>query len=211
MGISLEEVVESIAQTAIKREDYFSELDGICGDGDFGYSLARGFERVLEEWNALDRTLPGNFLKDVAKIIMKEVGGVSGSIWGTAFLRAGKALGLDSAITRDNVVPVLRAVIEGIKVRGNCELGDKTYLDTLIPTVDAIERAIDEDQDSASIFKLAAEASYDAAEKTRTMLAKRGRASYTGERSIGTLDAGSVALAEMIQAIYQKNETKGEK
>lgn len=211
MFTNLELVINTIAKTAIKRESYFSELDGICGDGDFGYSLARGFEKVLENWNLLDRNLPGSFLKDIAKVIMKEVGGVSGSIWGTAFLRAGAALGQDEAITRENVILILRAIIEGVKARGKCELGDKTYLDTLIPTVDAIEEALISSQDTASILGIAANVAQRAAENTRPMIAKRGRASYTGERSIGTLDAGSVALAEMIKEINLVFESKGEK
>lgn len=211
MFTNLELVINTIAKTAIKRESYFSELDGICGDGDFGYSLARGFEKVLENWDLLDRKLPGNFLKDIAKVMMKEVGGVSGSIWGTAFLRAGVALGQDETVTRENVILILRAVIEGIKARGKCELGDKTYLDTLIPTVDAIEEALIAGQETASIMEIASNVAQCAAENTRPMLAKRGRASYTGERSVGTLDAGSVALAEMIKEITQEYESKGEK
>ncbi len=105
------------------------------------------------------------------------------------------SLGTKEAVGREDVVPMLRAVIEGIKKRGNCDLGDKTYLDTLIPTTDAIETAINEGKSDLEILDIATQVSADAAEATRPMLAKRGRASYTGERSIGTLDAGSVAVA----------------
>ncbi|NLC29581.1 MAG: DAK2 domain-containing protein, partial [Chloroflexi bacterium] len=89
MTKDIEFVVKSIADTALKNEQYFTELDAVVGDGDFGYSIARGFEKTLEKWDEIDRTDPGTFLKEVAKIIMASVGGVSGSIWGTAFLRAG--------------------------------------------------------------------------------------------------------------------------
>ncbi len=196
-------VVKSIADTALKNEQYFTELDAVVGDGDFGYSLARGFEKVLEKWEDIDRTNPGIFFKEVAKIIMGSVGGVSGTIWGTAFLRAGMTLGTNETVRKEDVVPILRAVIEGIKKRGNCELGDKTYLDTLIPTTDAIETAIIEGKDALEILDIATQVSTEAAEATRSMLAKRGRASYTGERSIGTLDAGSVALATMIKSLNE--------
>ncbi|MFA5612559.1 MAG: dihydroxyacetone kinase subunit DhaL [Anaerolineaceae bacterium] len=201
MTKDIEFVVKSIADTALKNEQYFTELDAVVGDGDFGYSIARGFEKTLEKWDEIDRTDPGTFLKEVAKIIMASVGGVSGSIWGTAFLRAGISLGTKEEATREDVVPTLRAIIEGIKKRGKCELGDKTYLDTLIPTTDAIEIAINEGKNDLEILEIATKVSADASEATRTMLAKRGRAAYTGERSIGTLDAGSVALATMIKAL----------
>ncbi len=199
----VEFVVKSIADTALKNEQYFTELDAVVGDGDFGYSLARGFEKVLEKWDEIDRTNPGAFLKENAKIIMSSVGGVSGTIWGTAFLRAGMTIGTNDTVTKEDIGPMLRAVIEGIKKRGNCELGDKTYLDTLIPTTDAIEAAISEGKDALAILDIAAQVSADAVEATRPMIAKRGRASYTGERSIGTLDAGSVALATMIKALSE--------
>ncbi len=203
MSKDIEFVVRSIADTALKNEAYFSELDAVCGDGDFGYSIARGFEKVLEHWDEIDRTNPGTFLKEIAKIIMGAVGGVSGTIWGTTFLRAGMSLGTKEAVGKEDVVPMLRAVIEGIKKRGNCDLGDKTYIDTLVPTTDAIEAAINEGKSDLEILDIATQVSADAAEATRPMLAKRGRASYTGERSIGTLDAGSVAVATMIKALSE--------
>ena len=199
----VEFVVKSIADTALKNEQYFSELDAVVGDGDFGYSIARGFEKVLEKWDEIDRTNPGTFLKEVAKIIMSSVGGVSGTIWGTAFLRSGMTLGTNETVHKEDIVPMLRAVIEGIKKRGNCDLGDKTYLDTLIPTTNAIETALNEGKSDLEILDIATQVSAEAAEATRPMIAKRGRASYTGERSIGTLDAGSVALATMIKSLSE--------
>jgi len=204
MSKNVEFVVKSIADTALKNEQYFSDLDAVCGDGDFGYSIARGFEKVLTEWDNIDRTNPGTFLKEVAKIIMSAVGGVSGSIWGTTFLRAGMTLGAKEEVSKEDIVPMLRAVIEGIKKRGNCDLGDKTYLDTLVPTTDVIETALAEGKDALEILDLATQVSADAAEATRPLIAKKGRAAYTGERSIGTLDAGSVALATMIKALNEE-------
>jgi len=88
-----ERFVRTIADVAIQNEQYFAELDGVCGDGDFGISLAAGFNKVIEQWEALDRTTPGSFLKGVSMTIASRVGGVSGAIWGTAFLRASIAAG----------------------------------------------------------------------------------------------------------------------
>ncbi|MDW7755376.1 MAG: dihydroxyacetone kinase subunit DhaL [Brevefilum sp.] len=201
MRKDVEFVVRKIAETALENEDYFTELDGVVGDGDFGYSLARGFEKVVAEWDSMDHSLPGNFLKKVGMTIMSSVGGVSGTIWGTVFLRSGMNLGDKTEITRDDVISTLRAAIEGIKQRGKCDVGDKTYLDTLVPTVDALEKAFDESKSDSEALTIAAEVSAEYAEATRQMIAKRGRAAYTGERSIGTLDAGSVAVAKIFEKI----------
>jgi len=199
MSKDVEFVVKQIAETILKNEGYFSELDGVVGDGDFGYSLARGFEKVLAEWDKIDHSVPGNTLKAVAQLLLSSVGGVSGTIWGTAFLRAGMALGNKTEITGDDVIAMLRSAIEGIKKRGNCDLGDKTYLDTLVPTVNALEDAFAKGMNDNEALDVAAKVAAESAESTRQMIAKRGRASYTGERSIGTLDAGSVAVAEIIK------------
>jgi phosphoenolpyruvate---glycerone phosphotransferase subunit DhaL len=201
----VEAYVRLIAQTALDNEKYFSELDGVVGDGDFGYSLARGFEKVLEDWDQLDHSSPGNFLKKVATSIVSRVGGVSGTIWSTAFLRAGIALGqkAEADITGDDVIAMFRSAIEGMKKRGQSDLGDKTLLDALVPAVDQLEQSLKEGKDVATSVEDAAIVARKQAEDTRSMIAKRGRASYTGERSIGTLDAGAVAVAVMFENVSQ--------
>lgn len=201
MSKDIEFVVRVIADTVLKNEAYFSELDGVVGDGDFGYSIARGFEKVLNEWENLDHSLPGNFLKKVSSTIVSAVGGVSGTIWGTAFLRAGMVLGSKTEITRPDVIAMFRSAIEGIKKRGNCDLGDKTYLEALVPAVDSLEKAFNEGKDTQTALNESAMVAREGAEATRTMIAKRGRAAYTGERSIGTLDAGAIAVAVVLEAV----------
>jgi phosphoenolpyruvate---glycerone phosphotransferase subunit DhaL len=201
MTKNAEFVVQVIAKTVLENEQYFSELDGVVGDGDFGYSIARGFEKVLQEWDNLDHNLPGNFLKDIAKTIMSSVGGVSGTIWGTSFLRAGGSLGTKTEIVWTDVIAMFRAAIEGIKKRGNTDLGDKTLLDALVPAVDRLEKAFNEGKDTETALEEAAVVARECAEATRPMIAKKGRAAYTGERSIGTLDAGAVAMAVLFEAV----------
>lgn len=201
MSKDLEFVVQVIAKTVLENEQYFSELDGVVGDGDFGYSIARGFEKVLQEWDNLDHSLPGNLLKKIAQVIMGSVGGVSGSIWGTSFLRAGMSLGTKTEVERADVIPMFRATIEGIKKRGNTDVGDKTLLDALAPAVDRLEKAFNEGKDTATALEEAAVVARESAEATRPMIAKKGRAAYTGERSIGTLDAGAVAMAVLFEAV----------
>lgn len=201
MSKDVEFVIKTIADTALANEAYFSELDGVVGDGDFGYSIARGFEKVLGEWDNIDRSLPGNFLKKVSSLFISAVGGASGTIWGTAFLRAGMTLGNKETVTQEDVIPMFRSAIEGIKKRGNSDLGDKTLLDALVPAVDALEKALAEGKSGSEALDEAAIVARERAEATRPMLAKRGRAAYTGERSIGTLDAGAVAMAVLFEAV----------
>jgi dihydroxyacetone kinase phosphoprotein-dependent L subunit len=200
-------VVRVIAQTAVDNETYFSELDAVVGDGDFGYSLARGFEIVLSDWDTLEYDDAGGLLKKTAIVLTKRIGGTSGPIWGTAFLRAGAALSGNADPSGADVIAALRASIEGIKQRGNADLGDKTLLDALVPAVDELEATLGEG--SGVALGRAAVRAREAAEGTKGMLAMRGRASYTGERSRDSADAGAIGIAVMLEAVskaWQESE-----
>jgi dihydroxyacetone kinase phosphoprotein-dependent L subunit len=192
-------VVRTIAQTAVDNETYFCELDAVVGDGDFGYSLARGFEIVVSDWEAMEYSDIAGLLKKTAITLTKRIGGTSGPIWGTAFLRAGGALTDKPQPTGDEVIAAFRAAIEGIKQRGNTDLGDKTLLDALVPAVDVLEAELPNGAGQA-IGKAAVKAR-ESAEATKGMLAQRGRASYTGERSRDSVDAGAIGVAVMFEAV----------
>ena len=192
-------VVRTIAQTAVDNETYFCELDAVVGDGDFGYSLARGFEIVVSDWGAMEYSDVSGLLKKTAITLTKRIGGTSGPIWGTAFLRAGGALADKPQPTGEDVIAAFRAAIEGIKQRGNTDLGDKTLLDALVPAVDVLEAELPNGAGTA-IEKAAVQAR-QSAEATKGMLAQRGRASYTGERSRDSADAGAVGIAVMFEAV----------
>ncbi|WP_405591595.1 dihydroxyacetone kinase subunit DhaL [Streptomyces sp. NBC_01190] len=199
----LEFTVRTIAQTSVDNEREFSELDAVVGDGDLGHSLARGFEVVLADWDSFDRASPSVFLKKIALVISQRVGGTSGPLWGTAFLRAAGAVNDRTELTGDDAVAMLRAAAEGIKTRGKSDLGDKTLLDALIPMTDALERELHgaRHEDAAELARSAASAARGAAEATTPMQAMRGRPSYTGERSIGSPDAGAMAVAVIAESV----------
>jgi len=134
--ISMQDVelaVKTIASTALRNEKYFSELDAAAGDADFGVSLASGFRAIENDWDQLDRASIGNFLLRISMLITRNVGGCSGPIWGTAFMRAGMLSKAQSALTLNDVQAMLTAAIEGIQQRGGAEAGDKTLLDALFP------------------------------------------------------------------------------
>jgi len=204
-------VVRTIAQTAVDNEKYFGDLDAVVGDGDFGYSLARGFEKLLLDWDTLKHDTIGTFLKQVSIIITSRIGGTSGPIWGTAFLRAATMIGDKQELGKADVIVMLRAAIEGIKKRGQTDLGDKTLLDSLIPAVDQLEQAFNAATDVPTALNQAAQVARERADATRELVAKRGRASYAGERSVGTLDAGAVAVAvmfEQVSSIWAQQEVQ---
>jgi dihydroxyacetone kinase phosphoprotein-dependent L subunit len=201
----LDLVLTTMASTIVDNADYFAQLDSIVGDGDFGYSLRNGWEVVLSDYATFDHASAGAVLKKVGLTLTSKVGGVSGPIWGTAFLRAGVAAGDRTELAPEDVIAMLRAAITGIMARGGAALGEKTLLDALIPATDSLESAIGDPafqgDHAVAAIQRAADVAVKAAEETKGMLAMRGRAAYTGERSIGSVDAGATAIGVILQAI----------
>jgi dihydroxyacetone kinase phosphoprotein-dependent L subunit len=200
----LDLVINTMAKTIVDNADYFAQLDSIAGDGDFGYSLRNGWEVVLADYDGWDRPNAGAVLKKIGLTLSSKVGGVSGPMWGTAFLRAGVTAG-EQDLTPDLVIEMLRAAIAGIMARGGASLGDKTLLDALSPATDSLEAsfkdpATAEDHGTAAVQQ-AANVAVKAAEDTKGMLALRGRAAYTGERSRDSVDAGATAIGVILQAV----------
>jgi dihydroxyacetone kinase-like protein len=207
-SISLSDVegaVRTVADTAIQNERYFSELDGACGDGDFGTSLATGFRAVLGKWETLDRSSIGTFLSGIGVVITSNVGGCSGPLWGTGFIRAGALSRGKQSITLSELGAMLRNSMAGIQARGGASLGDKTLLDGLEPIAAEIEKqAQDPANTLLATLREAAEKATATVEETRPLTARRGRQSFTGERSAGTLDPGIVAIATIMQALVHR-------
>jgi dihydroxyacetone kinase phosphoprotein-dependent L subunit len=201
----LDLIMTTIASTIVEKADHFSELDAVAGDGDLGYSLRSGFEVVLSDYATFDRTSVGSLLKKIGLVIAGKVGGTSGPIWGTAFMRAGATAGERVTLSADELVAVLRAAIAGIMDRGQASLGDKTLLDALVPAVDSLEASLADpaglSDHGVAAIQAAADVASQAAAETNGMLALRGRAAYTGERSRGSVDAGASAVAEILQAV----------
>lgn len=197
--------LQVVAETAIANEAYFSELDGQCGDGDFGASLATGFRVVLKEWPALDRSSVGAFLSKVGVIITSNVGGCSGPIWGTGFIRAAGVSRDKQELSVPDLAAMLRCAIEGIMARGGAKLGDKTILDALEPVARLLEEWSTRPDPSPGneLLQKAAETAGAVAEKSRPWTARRGRQSFTGERSGGTLDPGIVAVGVLLKALSE--------
>ncbi|MEV5967440.1 dihydroxyacetone kinase subunit DhaL [Kribbella sp. NPDC051952] len=201
-------VLTTLITTCLENEKYFGDLDSVVGDGDFGYSLARGFEKLQAQYGELDRTDIGTFLKKVGMLVTSRIGGTSGPIWGTGFMRAGMTAGATTTLDGTAVVAMLRSAVEGIMARGGAELGDKTLLDALVPMTDAIEESTASGASSEEVVRRAAVAARTAADATAELVAKRGRAAYTGERSRGSVDAGATAVAVIIEQIAEVWKTR---
>jgi len=201
-------IVRDMADVIISNEVYFCELDSVAGDGDFGMSVAKGFKVLLNEWDDLSTDSIGDFLKDSGMLITEYCGGASGPIWGSAFRAAGKNAKGKEEVSLGEFADLMEAAVAGIQKRGKAELGDKTLLDALIPTTVALREAAGNSSDFLTAFDLGAKAARDGAEKTKTMVAKKGRASYVGERSLEHPDAGAMALGiiftEVSKALKEK-------
>jgi phosphoenolpyruvate---glycerone phosphotransferase subunit DhaL len=208
--ISLSEIEHAVlvmADVAEKNEKYFGDLDGEMGDADFGKSLAQGFQAIRAEFDKIDHSDIGVLLLKCGMIFAANVGGCSGPIWGTAFMRAGMTAKGKTTLTLTDVVAMGRNAVEGMRARGGASAGDKTLLDAIIPAIDKIEECAKTNPDDVLLaIRAASDTATAAIEGTRNWVAKRGRASYAGERTIGSLDPGIVAVATMGVAILKELE-----
>ena len=193
---TIEQAIKTTCATVLRNEHYFADLDGLAGDGDFGTSLATGFRQIEKEWDEIPKTDIGAMLLKISMIVSKHVGGSSGPIWGTGFMKAAMLTRGKTEIGLQDLAAMLGSAIEGIQARGGAQLGDKTLLDALIPVHQQLTAA---NGDNAAVLKDAAEAADKAVDETRHLVAHRGRASQVGERSANTPDPGIVAIATILQ------------
>jgi dihydroxyacetone kinase phosphoprotein-dependent L subunit len=194
----IEREISTTGTTVLKNEHYFSDLDGLAGDGDFGTSLATGFRVIEKEWDQIDKSDIGAMLLKIAMLVSKHVGGSSGPIWGTGFMKSAMLTRGKKTITLQELADMLGAAIEGIQARGGAKLGDKTLLDALIPVHETLKAHAAGDQDLGAALRDAADVADKAIDETRSLVAHRGRASQVGERSSGTPDPGIVAIATIL-------------
>jgi phosphoenolpyruvate---glycerone phosphotransferase subunit DhaL len=177
------------------------ELDREIGDGDHGENLDRGFQAVKAKFDALpgDAT-PGSALKLVATTLISTVGGASGPLLGTAYLKGAQAVGDATELDPQAVVAFLTAARDGVVLRGKAQVGDKTMIDAWTPAVDAAAAAADAGKSCAEVLAAAADAAEAGAVATEPLVAHKGRASYLGDRAIGHRDPGAESSSLIIRA-----------
>ena len=195
----IERAIRRTCDTVLRNEHYFADLDGLAGDGDFGTSLATGFRQIEKEWDEIPKTDIGAMLLKISMIVSKHVGGSSGPIWGTGFMKAAMLTRGKTAITLQELADMLGSAIEGIQARGGAKLGDKTLLDALIPVHEKLKEHAASEGELGTALCDAAACADNAVDDTRNLVAHRGRASQVGERSANTPDPGIVAIATILQ------------
>jgi dihydroxyacetone kinase-like protein len=188
--------VRAIAATVHEHHVELTTLDRAIGDGDHGANLDRGFTAVLGKLDADEPDTPGGVLKLVATTLISTVGGASGPLYGTAFLRAATAVGDATELDAAAVAAALTAARDGVVARGKAELQDKTMVDALTPAVEAATG-----DSIAALLAAAADAAERGAAATEPLVARKGRASYLGERSAGHVDPGARSTAYVLRAL----------
>lgn len=190
--------IEGCVKTVSEHREELIELDRAIGDGDHGENLDRGFTAVKSKLSSADVSNSGDVLKLVATTLMSTVGGASGPLLGTAFLRASKEVTADNLGPRD-VVAMLEAGLAGIQARGKADEGEKTMVDAWAPAVRAAEKAAKDGLAPEAVLRAAADAALAGAVATGPLKATKGRASYLGERSIGHRDPGATSSAYLLE------------
>lgn len=191
------------AAAAVNREaDRLTELDAAIGDADHGSNLQRGFAAVVAALDKEPPAAPGAVLVLAGRQLISTVGGASGPLYGTLLRRAGKSLGDDAEVSAGQLAEALRAGVAAVAQLGGAKAGDKTMLDALEPAVAALG-------DSTDSFAAAREAAEQGALATVPLQARKGRASYLGERSIGHQDPGATSSALLVAALAETAEAAG--
>jgi len=180
------------------HKDELTRLDSEIGDADHGSNMARGLDAVVAKLDPAPAS-PSDLFKTVGMTLVSSVGGASGPLYGTLFLRMGPALGTETEVDAAALGSALRAGIEGVVARGKAELGDKTMIDALSPALDAWDAATAEGPAEAA--RAAAEAAARGRDATEPLVARKGRASYLGERSAGHLDPGATSATLLLEAL----------
>jgi len=195
------DAIRAAAAVLTEHKTELTHLDREIGDGDHGENLARGFAAVVTKLDAEEPANPAAVLKLVATSLISTVGGASGPLFGTAFLRAATTAGDAAELDAATVAAVLGAARDGVVARGKAEPQDKTMVDALNSAVAAAERAAEAGGSVAAVLGAAAEAAESGAAATEPLQARKGRASYLGERSIGHIDPGSRSTAYLLRAL----------
>ncbi len=196
-------IIQCMAKLIIEKEVYFCELDSVAGDGDFGMSLAKGFKHLKKKWDNLPQDDIGTFLKTCGMIIAEHCGGASGPIWSSAFRSAGKYAVGKTELSLTELGELLLNAVNGIQKRGGAQLGDKTLPDALIPATESLKKSGEAGEDLLKAMRKAAKEAVLGAEKTKDIIASKGRASYAGERSLNYPDAGAMAVGILLTEIVE--------
>lgn len=185
----------------VQQRDWLTELDSAIGDADHGANMSRGMSAAVEKVTQAPPAAADELFKIVGMTLVSTVGGASGPLYGTFFLRLGATLGAVTQVEPAALAAALRAGLDGIVARGKAEAGDKTMFDAVAPAVEALETALAEGQAKSAALAAAVAAAQHGRDATIPLVARKGRASYLGERSAGHMDPGSASATLLFETL----------
>jgi phosphoenolpyruvate---glycerone phosphotransferase subunit DhaL len=203
-GTDVINILRRIDEVLDENKAFLTELDAAIGDGDHGINMNKGFKAVTLKLKDDDGSDIGSILKKAGMALVSNVGGASGPLYGTAFMKAAGEVSGKSEIDIKDFIKMLEAALGGIKMRGKAEPGDKTMIDAIEPALNAIKASVNNGENSIDALYMAKDAAQKGIEYTKGIIARKGRASYLGERSLGHQDAGATSSYLMLNVIYEE-------
>ncbi len=193
--------LELTTEVLTENKDYLTQLDADIGDADHGTNMDRGFRKVAEKLPTVADKDIGNILKTVGMTLISSVGGASGPLYGTFFQRGGMAADAKEELSDEDLVVMLQGAVDGVQARGRAQPGDKTMMDALLPAMAALKASVADGKGSLGAMEDAVAAAEQGMKDTIPLQARKGRASYLGERSIGHQDPGATSSHLILNAL----------
>lgn len=206
MALTKQQVVDWLmrcGEVFSRERDFLTQLDTEIGDADHGLNMNRGFNKVVEKLPSVADKDIGFILKNTGMTLLSSVGGASGPLFGTFFIRAAQATNAKQSLDLTELHQVMQEGVEGVVMRGKAEPGDKTMCDVWWPVVESLGQSAQQNLSVAEALQRAADSAERAVESTITMQARKGRASYLGERSIGHQDPGATSVMLMMKTLAE--------
>lgn len=195
------QILQEVAHKIEAEKDFLTKLDQPIGDSDHGINMARGFGEVEKKLPTLEGKDIGTILKTVGMTLVSTVGGASGPLYGSAFLKAGIACAGKEELDLSEFLSVLETATEAVKQRGKSTTEEKTMLDAMVPSLEAMHTKLEEGGDAKTVLSAGVDAAWKGVEHTKDLVATKGRASYVGERGIGHQDPGATSYSDMLEVI----------
>lgn len=195
------EILRAMGRTIADEKDYLTRLDQPIGDSDHGINLDRGFQAVEQKLPGMEGKDVGSILKDVGMTLVSTVGGASGPLYGSAFMKAGAAAAGKTEVDAEGFLAMLDAAVEAVKKRGRAQVEEATMLDAMCPSLEAMKEAQARGEGAGPMLEAGVKAAWAGAEHTKDLVATKGRASYMGERGLGHQDPGATSYAYLLETI----------
>lgn len=198
----VKEIIINIAKVIEENREFLTELDANIGDADHGINMSKGFKAVVKKLSETNTESISEILKMTGMTLIANVGGASGPLYGTAFMKASTTIDKKSMDIYD-LINIIKAALEGIKFRGKSKAGEKTMIDTIEPALNALMKSKDDGLSDKEALENMKDEALKGVEYTKTIIATKGRAAYLGERSIGHQDPGAASSYLMLNEIYK--------